>query len=252
MIAEEAGTDNVDVTMGYAGANPPNFAINMAYLWSRGPDDSLLRVALREGSKVDIFELQERLRKALPAKVGAWFRTELLRLGLTAEQADQRVGRHDFRFRARRPDLRNDESGSTRADRGRGQRPQPRRSEHVHGQASGAVRRDRLVARRPDPAVAALPDGAGHARPRASRLERGDRPRHRRIIDRRHLLEPLHDADLLARRSQRQFVPGAGAGAAAQDDRSDRRRACAAAYREPAAIGPRRPRERPPRPSRRS
>ena len=98
VIAEEAGTDSVEVTMGYAGANPPNFAINMAYLWSRGPDDSLLRVALREGSKVDIFELQERLRKALPAKVGAWLRTELLLLGLTSEQADQRVGDMIFAF----------------------------------------------------------------------------------------------------------------------------------------------------------
>ena len=74
VIAEEVGPDNVDITMGYAGANPPQFTINMAYLWSRGPDDSLLRVGLREGSKVDIFELQERLRKVLPEKVGAWFR----------------------------------------------------------------------------------------------------------------------------------------------------------------------------------
>jgi multidrug efflux pump subunit AcrB len=98
VIADEAGTDSVEVTMGYAGANPPNFAINMAYLWSRGPDDSLLRVALREGTKVDIFELQERLRKALPEKVGAWLRTELLRLGLTSEQADQRVGDMIFAF----------------------------------------------------------------------------------------------------------------------------------------------------------
>ena len=64
--------------MGYAGANPPQFTINMAYLWSRGPDDSLLRVGLREGSGVDIFELQERLRKVLPEKVGGWFRRELL------------------------------------------------------------------------------------------------------------------------------------------------------------------------------
>ena len=84
--------------MGYAGANPPQFTINMAYLWSRGPDDSLLRVALREGSKVDVFELQERLRKVLPAKVGAWFRQELLRLGLTAAQADQRVADMVFAF----------------------------------------------------------------------------------------------------------------------------------------------------------
>ena len=98
VIAEEAGPETVDITMGYAGANPPQFTINMAYLWSRGPDDSLLRVGLRHGSGVGIFELQERLRKALPAKVGGWFRGELLRLGLTRNQADQRVGDLVFAF----------------------------------------------------------------------------------------------------------------------------------------------------------
>src|SRR5262249_21669115 len=97
-IAEEAGPENVEITMGYAGANPPQFTINMAYLWSRGPDDSLLRVGLRPGSGVGIFDLQERLRKTMPAKVGAWFRAELLRLGLTREQAEQRVGDLVFAF----------------------------------------------------------------------------------------------------------------------------------------------------------
>src|SRR6516165_1923726 len=57
VIAEEVGPENVDITMGYAGANPPQFTINMAYLWSRGSDDSLLRIGLREGSGVDVFEL---------------------------------------------------------------------------------------------------------------------------------------------------------------------------------------------------
>jgi multidrug efflux pump subunit AcrB len=98
VIAEEAGPDKVEITMGYVGANPPQFTINMAYLWSRGPDDSLLRVGLRPGSKVDVFELQERLRKSLPEKVGAWYRQELLRLGLTAAQADQRLSELVFAF----------------------------------------------------------------------------------------------------------------------------------------------------------
>jgi multidrug efflux pump subunit AcrB len=98
VIAEEVGPDNVDITMGYVGANPPQFTINMAYLWSRGPDDSLLRVGLRHGSGVGIFALQERLRKAMPEKVGAWFRQELLRLGLTRNQADQRVAGMVFAF----------------------------------------------------------------------------------------------------------------------------------------------------------
>src|SRR5262249_58121517 len=47
---------------------------------------------------VGIFELQERLRKAMPAKVGAWFRQELLRLGLTRDQADLRVADLVFAF----------------------------------------------------------------------------------------------------------------------------------------------------------
>ncbi|MGO9917961.1 MAG: efflux RND transporter permease subunit [Isosphaeraceae bacterium] len=98
VVAEEVGPENIDITMGYVGANPPQFTINMAYLWSRGPDDSMLRIGLREGSKVDIFELQEKLRRVLPKKVGAWFREEVLRLGLTAKQADQRVGDMVFAF----------------------------------------------------------------------------------------------------------------------------------------------------------
>ena len=71
VIAEEVGPENIDITMGYVGATPPQFTINMAYLWSRGPDDSMLRIGLRHGSKVGVFELQEKLRKVLPEKVGA-------------------------------------------------------------------------------------------------------------------------------------------------------------------------------------
>ena len=84
--------------MGYAGGNPPQFTINMAYLWSRGADDSLLRVGLREGSGVDIFDLQERLRTVLPQKVGAWFRQELLKLGVAPELAERRARDMIFAF----------------------------------------------------------------------------------------------------------------------------------------------------------
>jgi multidrug efflux pump subunit AcrB len=98
VIGEEAGPENVDITMGYVGATPPQFAINAAYLWSRGPDDGLLRIGLRKGSKVGVFELQERLRDALPRKVGEWLRGEYLRLGLTAAQIEQRLGDLVFAF----------------------------------------------------------------------------------------------------------------------------------------------------------
>jgi multidrug efflux pump subunit AcrB len=98
VIAAEAGPENIDITMGYVGANPPQFTINMAYLWSRGPDDSMLRIGLRPGSKIGVFALQERLRKALPEKVGSWFRAELGRLGLNAEEVEQRLADLVFAF----------------------------------------------------------------------------------------------------------------------------------------------------------
>ena len=98
VIAEEVGPDNVDVTMGYAGANPPLFTINMAYLWSRGPDDSLLRIALREGAKSTFSSCRNGCGKPCPRKSGPGFVKKLLRLGLTPEQADQRVADMIFAF----------------------------------------------------------------------------------------------------------------------------------------------------------
>ena len=117
VIAEEVGPDKVDITMGYAGGNPPQFTINMAYLWSRGPDDSLLRVGLREGSGIDIFELQERLRKVLPEKVGGVVPPGALELGRRTRPGRPPRCRHDLRVRAGRPDLSDDEPRCPRADR---------------------------------------------------------------------------------------------------------------------------------------
>ncbi len=97
-IAETAGKENVEITMGYVGAIPPMFTVNLAYQWSRGPDDGLLRVGLRHGSKINIFELQEKLREVLPKKVGAWFHDELLRLGVAADIAEKRSKEIVFAF----------------------------------------------------------------------------------------------------------------------------------------------------------
>jgi multidrug efflux pump subunit AcrB len=98
VIAEEAGKENVEITMGYVGAIPPMFTVNLAYQWSRGSDDSMLRVGLRHGSKIDIFQLQEKLRKSLPEKVGSWFRDELLRIGVAADLAERRSKEIVFAF----------------------------------------------------------------------------------------------------------------------------------------------------------
>jgi multidrug efflux pump subunit AcrB len=64
-IETEAGTGNVDITIGYAGIQPPSYPINSIHLWTNGPHEAVLTVALRKGSGIRIDELKERLRRKL-------------------------------------------------------------------------------------------------------------------------------------------------------------------------------------------
>ena len=65
-IRAEAGLDNVEITLSFVGTQPPNYPINSIYLWSSGPQEAVLLVALRPNSGVRLEELKERLRKKLP------------------------------------------------------------------------------------------------------------------------------------------------------------------------------------------
>ena len=64
-IEKEVGRDSVEVSVGYVGLIPSSYPINIVYLWIGGPEEAILRVALKEGAKVDIGELKERLRAKL-------------------------------------------------------------------------------------------------------------------------------------------------------------------------------------------
>ena len=65
-IQEAAGPGNVDITLGYVGAPPPNYPINTIYLWTSGQHEAVLRVALSPSSKIRVDEFEERLRQSLP------------------------------------------------------------------------------------------------------------------------------------------------------------------------------------------
>jgi RND family efflux transporter MFP subunit len=77
VIGDEAGEGNVAISMGYVGQTAPNFAVNNALLFMRGPDDGQLRVGLRPGSGIHLAELREQLRQVLPQRVTPWL-TKLL------------------------------------------------------------------------------------------------------------------------------------------------------------------------------
>jgi len=69
IVKENVGADNVELTLGYAGTVPTTYPINAVYQWSRGPEEAILRVALREQSGISIEQLKEDLRTELARRM---------------------------------------------------------------------------------------------------------------------------------------------------------------------------------------
>ena len=66
----ETGADQVAISVGYYGLHPTSYTINNMYLWTRGPEEAVLRVGLKKGCGLDIDRLKERLRESLPRRWG--------------------------------------------------------------------------------------------------------------------------------------------------------------------------------------
>lgn len=64
-VGEHVGPQNVAITLGYVGTIPSSFPINGVYQWSRGPEEGLLRIALKHGSGVDTERAKDELRNIL-------------------------------------------------------------------------------------------------------------------------------------------------------------------------------------------
>ena len=66
-IKQEAGPNNVEKTLGYAGQQPPMFPISSAFLWTSGPHQAVLDIQLRESAKIDMSKFKDRLRQRFAA-----------------------------------------------------------------------------------------------------------------------------------------------------------------------------------------
>ncbi|HZT83251.1 MAG TPA: efflux RND transporter permease subunit, partial [Gemmataceae bacterium] len=97
-IKQMVGPENVALSLAYVGTIPGAYPINDVYLWMGGPEEAVLRVALRPGSGVRIEELKQRLRDDLPPRLKAWLRQRLAGDGLTTEQAAGRAERLRLTF----------------------------------------------------------------------------------------------------------------------------------------------------------
>ncbi|HJT30549.1 MAG TPA: efflux RND transporter permease subunit, partial [Pirellulales bacterium] len=64
-IDETVGAHKVGLTLGYVGSIPSTYPINAVFQWSRGPEEAILRIALKRGSGIKVEQLKEQLRNVL-------------------------------------------------------------------------------------------------------------------------------------------------------------------------------------------
>ncbi len=69
LIGKTVGRDNVAISIGYVGLIPSSYPINAIYQWTGGPEEAILRVAMKEGVELDIERLKERLRGELSVQM---------------------------------------------------------------------------------------------------------------------------------------------------------------------------------------
>src|SRR5205085_1117937 len=67
IVAETVGKDNVDLSLGYVGMIHSNFPINAVYQWSRGPEEAILYVKLKDQAHINVEQLKETLRQKFAA-----------------------------------------------------------------------------------------------------------------------------------------------------------------------------------------
>jgi multidrug efflux pump subunit AcrB len=66
MISREAGTGNIDLTLGYVGTQGSSYPINAVFLWTSGPHEAVMNIALRPEASISVYDLEEKLRARLP------------------------------------------------------------------------------------------------------------------------------------------------------------------------------------------
>ncbi|MFN0122228.1 MAG: efflux RND transporter permease subunit [Blastocatellia bacterium] len=68
-IKTEAGADRINISVGYVGTQPASYPVNTIHLWTSGPHEAVITVALKPGSGVRMEQLKETLRQKLPALI---------------------------------------------------------------------------------------------------------------------------------------------------------------------------------------
>ncbi len=90
-IEEAVGKGKIETTVGFIGVTPPGFSNQAIYLWSSGPEQAVLRIALHHDSGVRVEELKNQLRTDVPRKLGEWMAKRYRLDGLSESEILQRI-----------------------------------------------------------------------------------------------------------------------------------------------------------------
>ena len=89
-IGERAGTQGVDISLGYVGVVPSSYPINSVYLWTGGPEEAVMRVKLSAAAP-PLAGLREGLRRDLPDHLRRWLADRWISAGEPAGRVRARV-----------------------------------------------------------------------------------------------------------------------------------------------------------------
>ena len=106
IVKKEAGPENVDVTVAFGGVSPSSYTINTVYLWTAGPEEVVVRIALKPHSGIRLEDFKEHLRHQLPEQLEPWLRDRLVAQGLNEEQVASRI--HGLRLSFEPADMLNE------------------------------------------------------------------------------------------------------------------------------------------------
>jgi multidrug efflux pump subunit AcrB len=69
LIEKRVGHDNVAISLGLIGIHGANFPINFVHLWNGGPEEGVLQVQIKAGTKIRMEALKEQLRREFAAQM---------------------------------------------------------------------------------------------------------------------------------------------------------------------------------------
>lgn len=65
-VADIVGPENVEKSIAFVGVQPSSFPVNLIFLWTGGPHEAVIRIALNPDSGIPTAQVEEALRNRLP------------------------------------------------------------------------------------------------------------------------------------------------------------------------------------------